>query len=94
LFLLEGVLIGLLGALAGCVLGGLVVSAVGQVGIELSVAELGEMMALLGDRLYPELQVDLLVERALTVAVIAALASLYPAWQASKREPAEALHYV
>jgi len=94
LFLLEGVLIGLLGALVGCVLGGLVVSAVGQVGIELSVAELGEMMALLGDRLYPELQVDLLVERALTVAVIAALASLYPAWQASKREPAEALHYV
>jgi len=94
LFLLEGVLIGLLGALAGCVLGGLVVSAVGQVGIELSVAELGEMMALLGDRLYPELQVDLLVERALTVAVIAALASLYPAWQASRREPAEALHYV
>jgi ABC-type lipoprotein release transport system permease subunit len=94
LFLLEGVLIGLLGALVGCVLGGLVVSAVGQVGIELSVAELGEMMALLGDRLYPELQVDLLVERALTVTVIAALASLYPAWQASKREPAEALHYV
>lgn len=94
LFLLEGVLIGLLGALAGCVLGGLVVSAVGQIGIELSVAELGEMMALLGDRLYPELQVDLLVERALTVAVIAALASLYPAWRASRREPAEALHYV
>ena len=94
LFLLEGVLIGLLGALVGCVLGGLVVSAVGQVGIELSVAELGEMMALLGDRLYPELQVDLLVERALTVTVIAALASLYPAWQASRREPAEALHYV
>jgi ABC-type lipoprotein release transport system permease subunit len=94
LFLLEGVLIGLLGALAGCVLGGLVVSAVGQIGIELSVAELGEMMALLGDRLYPELQVDLLVERALTVAVIAALASLYPAWRASRREPADALHYV
>jgi ABC-type lipoprotein release transport system permease subunit len=94
LFLLEGVLIGLLGALVGCVLGGLVVSAVGQIGIELSVAELGEMMALLGDRLYPELQVDLLVKRALTVAVIAALASLYPAWRASWREPADALHYV
>jgi ABC-type lipoprotein release transport system permease subunit len=34
------------------------------------------------------------VQRALTVAIIAALASLYPAWQASKHEPAEALHYV
>jgi ABC-type lipoprotein release transport system permease subunit len=37
---------------------------------------------------------DLLIGRALTVAVIAALASLYPAWRASRREPAEALHYV
>ena len=94
LFLLEGVLIGLLGSLVGGVLGGLVVSAVGQTGIRLSIAEMGEMMALLGDRLYPTLRIDLLLGRALTVAVIAALASLYPAWQASKREPAEALHYV
>ena len=95
LFLLEGVLIGLLGALVGCVLGGVVVSVVGQSGIEFSGAsEMGEMMALMGDRLYPKFQMDLLIGRALTVAVIAALASLYPAWQASKREPAEALHYV
>ncbi len=95
LFLLEGVLIGLLGALVGCVLGGVVVSVVGQSGIGFSGAsEMGEMMALMGDRLYPKFQMDLLIGRALTVAVIAALASLYPAWQASKREPAEALHYV
>jgi putative ABC transport system permease protein len=94
LFLLEGVLIGLLGSLVGGVLGGLVVGGVGQVGIKLSIAEMGEMMALLGDRLYPTLRIDLLLGRALTVAVIAALASLYPAWQASRREPAEALHYV
>ena len=95
LFLLEGTLIGLLGALIGCALGGLLVGLVGQVGIEYAGAsEVGELTALLGDRLYPKLQVDLLVERALSVAIIAALASLYPAWQASKREPAEALHYV
>ena len=95
LFLLEGTLIGLLGALVGCMLGGVLVGIVGQVGIDYSVAsEVGELTALLGDRLYPKLQVDLLVERALSVAIIAALASLYPAWQASKREPAEALHYV
>jgi putative ABC transport system permease protein len=95
LFLLEGVLIGLLGTLVGGVLGGLVVSVTGKVGIEFSsAAEMGEMMALLGDRIYPVLAVNLLLERAVTVAIIAALASLYPAWQASKREPAEALHYV
>jgi putative ABC transport system permease protein len=94
LFLLEGVFIGLLGSLVGGVLGGLVVAGVGQVGIKLSIAEMGEMMALLGDRLYPTLRIDLLFGRALTVGIIAALASLYPAWQASRREPAEALHYV
>jgi putative ABC transport system permease protein len=95
LFLLEGVLIGLLGTLAGCILGGLVVSIVGRFGIEFATAsQMGEMMALLGDRLYPRLQIRLLLGRAVTVALIAALASLYPAWQASKREPAEALHYV
>jgi putative ABC transport system permease protein len=94
LFLLEGVFIGLLGSLVGGALGSLVVVGVGQVGIKFSIAEMGEMMALLGDRLYPTLRIDLLLGRALTVAVIAALASLYPAWQASRREPAEALHYV
>ena len=95
LFLFEGILIGLMGALAGCLLGGLVVGYVGRVGIDWSSAqELNEMTALLGSRIYPRLGVELLVERALAVAVIAVLASLYPAWQASKREPAEALHYV
>jgi putative ABC transport system permease protein len=95
LFLLEGILIGLLGAIAGFFLGGLVVSLFGQYGIDFSAsASMGEMMALLGDRLYPQLAVDLLIQRSLTVAIIAVLASLYPAWQASKREPAEALHYV
>ena len=95
LFLTEGILIGLLGAIAGFFLGGLVVSVVGRYGIDFSAsASMGEMMALLGDKLYPQLSVDLLIQRSLTVAAIAMLASLYPAWQASKREPAEALHFV
>jgi ABC-type lipoprotein release transport system permease subunit len=95
LFLTEGVLIGLLGAIAGFFLGGLAVSVIGRYGIDFSAsASMGEMMALLGDKLYPRLTVDLLIQRSLTVAVIAMLASLYPAWQASKREPAESLHYV
>jgi ABC-type lipoprotein release transport system permease subunit len=95
LFLTEGVLIGLLGAIAGFFLGGLAVSVVGRYGIDFSAsASMGEMMALLGDKLYPRLTADLLIQRSLTVAVIAMLASLYPAWQASKREPAESLHYV
>jgi ABC-type lipoprotein release transport system permease subunit len=100
LFLLEGVLIGLLGALIGCLLGGAIAAYFGRVGIDLmslygsDLSDISEFMGLLGGRLYFRIGIDVFVQRALTVAIIAALASLYPAWQASKREPAEALHYV
>jgi len=95
LFLLEGVLIGLVGALAGCTIGGLIVAYLGQVGFEWNISsEATEIVALLGGRVYPRVGIDVILQRGLTIAIIAALASLYPAWQASKREPAEALHYV
>jgi ABC-type lipoprotein release transport system permease subunit len=63
-------------------------------GGEVNMSEFGELYGLMGDRLYVRIGIGMLAERALTVGVIAALASLYPAWQASTREPAEALHYV
>jgi ABC-type lipoprotein release transport system permease subunit len=101
LFLLEGVLVGLLGALAGSVLGGAIGAHYGRVGIDwvalyggMDVGEVSPLIGLMGDRLYLRIGIDVLAGRALTVGVIAALASLYPAWQASRREPAEALHYV
>jgi putative ABC transport system permease protein len=95
LFLLEGTMIGLVGAAIGCVLGGLGVGYLSQVGFEWNVsAETSEIVALLGGRVYPKLGLDVVLQRGLTITIIAALASLYPARQASKREPAEALHYV
>jgi ABC-type lipoprotein release transport system permease subunit len=96
LFLLEGILIGLLGALVGSVLGGLAIAYYGKVGLEWAAAstEYSPLAALLGGRLYFRIGMDVLLNRALTVTIIAALASLYPAYQASKREPADALHYV
>jgi ABC-type lipoprotein release transport system permease subunit len=95
LFLLEGIFIGALGAVVGCILGGLLVMAVGQVGIDMSYASgMGEMTALMGDRLYPSVTVGAVVIRGIAVVIIAALASLFPAWQASRKEPTESLHYV
>ncbi len=101
LFLLEGALIGLVGALAGILLGGAISAYFGRVGIDwaalyggVDISEFGDLIGLMGDRLYLRIGVDVLVQRALTVTIIATLASLYPAWQASRREPAEALHYV
>jgi ABC-type lipoprotein release transport system permease subunit len=94
LFVLEGILIGLLGALVGTLLGGLVSAYLGRVGFPWSASDYSDLTAMMGDRIYFRLGMDKVLGRALTVAVVAALASLYPAWQASKREPAEALHYV
>jgi ABC-type lipoprotein release transport system permease subunit len=95
LFLLEGAFIGLVGAVIGCGLGALLIGWVGQVGIDLGAySGMGEVMALLGDRLYPSITLADLLSRGLLVVVIAAIASLYPAWQASRQEPAQALHHV
>jgi ABC-type lipoprotein release transport system permease subunit len=95
LFLLEGTLIGLVGAVIGCLLGLLLLGVVGQVGIDLSFASgMGEIGALMGDRLYPSVTVGGVISRGVAVAFIAMLASLYPAWQAARQEPAEALHHV
>jgi ABC-type lipoprotein release transport system permease subunit len=94
LFLQEGVLMGLVGAVAGSILGGAVVWYLSRVGLRWSAGEYSELTALMGDRIFFQMGIDQLLGRALTVGVIAALASLYPAWQASRKEPAEALHYV
>jgi ABC-type lipoprotein release transport system permease subunit len=95
LFLLEGALIGIVGAVIGCSLGALLVGGLGQVGIDLSsAAGMGEIMALMGDRLYPSITPADLLSRGVLVIFIAAMAALYPAWQASRKEPAAALHHV
>ncbi|MCA9980878.1 MAG: hypothetical protein KDD89_08595, partial [Anaerolineales bacterium] len=55
---------------------------------------MGEIGALMGNRLYPSIGLGDIISRGIAVTFIAALASLYPAWQASRQEPADALHYV
>lgn len=95
LFLLEGTLIGALGAAIGCVVSVLLLAWVGRVGIDFSFAAgMGEMVALMGDRLYPYVAPADVISRGVLVTFIVMLASLYPAWQASRKEPADALHHV
>jgi ABC-type lipoprotein release transport system permease subunit len=96
LFLLEGAMIGVVGAAAGCILGWLVLLAINQAGgIDLSVAsEMGEITALMGDHIYASTNLSDILRFGFMVAFMAALASLIPAWQASRKEPAETLHHV
>lgn len=95
LFLLEGILIGLMGAAFGAALGTAVNVVLGYYGIDYSAfADLTEYTALISGRIYSQLVPLKILQHAITVAVIASLAALYPALEASRREPAEALHYV
>lgn len=95
LFLLEGVLIGAVGAVLGCAAGYGLVALLGQIGIDFGFAsDMGEVTALMGTRLYPVVSPANVVLSGLAVMIIAATASFYPAWQASRKEPATALHHI
>jgi ABC-type lipoprotein release transport system permease subunit len=95
LFILEGTLIGVSGAVFGAVLGVTFNLILGQIGLDYSsYANLTEYMALISGRVYPTLGVSNLLSRMLTVIVISTFAAWIPAREAARREPAEALHYV
>jgi len=88
LFVAEGFLLGLLGTVAGLVLGvtGLLVVKA----MEISVT-FGRMPGLI---LRPEINVPELIVTGLIVLIASALAALQPAWKASKMEPVDALGHV
>ena len=95
LFILEGTMIGLVGVVAGAVLGLVFNSGFGFVGFDYSAfSSVTEYMALISGKVYPTLGLGNLLGRALTIIIIATLAAWIPATEAARREPAEALHYV
>jgi putative ABC transport system permease protein len=95
LFILEGTMIGLVGVAAGIVLGLAFNGLVMKVGLDFSsFSSISSYMALIKDKIYPTWGTEKLLSRALVVAIISALASVIPAIEAGRREPAEALHYV
>ena len=95
LFILEGILMGLVGVAAGIVFGLAINGLLMKVGLDFtSFSNLTGYMALVAGKIYPSWGVEKLFMRATIVTIIAVLASLIPAREASRREPAEALHYV
>jgi putative ABC transport system permease protein len=96
LFLLEGSFIGVVGAIIGSVIGFALIALMGSAGLDFSkmTTGMGEVGVLMSGKIYPTITVADLITRAILVVVIAAIASLYPAWQASRKEPSTALHHV
>ncbi len=94
-FIMEGAMIGVVGAVAGIAMGLLLNGSMGQVGMDYSqFAGITEYMALISGKVYPTLGLDKIGHRAVVVIVIAIFAALIPAAIASRREPSEALHHV
>jgi ABC-type lipoprotein release transport system permease subunit len=94
-FIMEGAMIGVVGAVAGIAMGLLLNGSMGQVGMDYSqFAGITEYMALISGKVYPTLGLDKIGNRAVVVIVIAIFAALIPAVIASRREPSEALHHV
>jgi len=95
LFVLEGTMIGLVGAVVGIGLGLGLNAVFARVGFDFSAfSGTTSYMALITGRIYPSLGLQNLPTRALTVAIIAALAALLPAYEAARHEPAQSLHFV
>jgi ABC-type lipoprotein release transport system permease subunit len=96
LFLLEGAMIGTIGAVLGCTLGWLAMLAFNlSGGYDMSsFTSAGEIYALMGDAFYATIDPVSIVQIGLLIIVMAILASLFPAWQASQKEPAESLHHI
>jgi ABC-type lipoprotein release transport system permease subunit len=96
LFLLEGSFIGLVGAIIGSVIGFALIALMGSAGLDFSkmTTGMGEVGVLMSGKIYPTITAVDLFTRAILVVIIAAIASLYPAWQASRKEPSKALHHV
>jgi putative ABC transport system permease protein len=95
LFVLEGIMIGLVGVAAGIVLGLMLNGYLMKVGLDFgNMSSAASYMALIKGRAYPTWGVEKLPLRVSMIVIISALAALIPAAEAGRREPAEALHFV
>jgi len=95
MFILEGTMMGLVGLAAGIVMGLIFNGILGQVGLDYSqFANMTDYTALITGRVYSTLGLENIWMRSLTVLIITILSSLYPAREASLKEPAIALHTV
>lgn len=95
LFVLEGIMIGLVGVVAGIILGLAINGYLMKVGLDFgNMTQAASYMALIQSRAYPTWGIEKLPLRVSMIVIISALAALIPAAEAGRREPAEALHFV
>lgn len=92
LFVLEGLALGAVSAAVGIAAGSAGVLYWGARGIPMDTMTLAWMAG--GDRLFPVLTEANVIGAALAIATLSTLAAVYPALNASRLEPREALHHI
>ncbi len=91
LLIMEALMIGLLGTLAGLALGFLIVYITGITGIDLSIL-LGSTSRFYVDPLiHPQLNLEHFGVTVVAILMASVVAGFYPAWRASLLQPAEAI---
>ncbi len=91
--LFEAVILALIGVALGLMLGTVLVTYLGNVGIEFSADAMGTVEGLaLGSKMYPAFAPGDAVTLSLLMLFIVSLVSIYPAWYAARLEPVNALH--
>jgi putative ABC transport system permease protein len=91
LLIIEALMIGLLGTLAGLFLGFMIVLITGTTGIDLSIL-LGSTSRFYVDPLiYPQLNLEHFAVTVVAILMASVAAGFYPAWRARLLQPAEAI---
>jgi putative ABC transport system permease protein len=92
LFVTEALVLGVIATGAGVLLGSLFTWLLGQTGVPAFTESM--KYAFGGDRVYPYLTSGNVLISSSVIIVLTVLASIYPAWTASRLKPVEALHHV
>jgi ABC-type lipoprotein release transport system permease subunit len=90
----EALMIGLLGTIAGIILGILIQVPFAESGINLSVFAESLNSFGAGAIIYPETTIFNLLNLLIMVPIISILAALYPAYKSIKLEPVNAIRYL
>jgi ABC-type lipoprotein release transport system permease subunit len=90
----ETIILGVIGAPLGMLLGKMPISYFGSRGIDLSSYSKGMRQFGMSEILYPHLEGNVFIQLAVAVLITALLASIYPAYKAIKLRPVEAIRSI
>ncbi len=94
MILLESLLLGCIGTIAGSILGGVMIAVLNKTGLDLSLFAESLNSFGIGAILYPTINFSQMILILLFIPIVSILGAVYPAYKAIKLEPVEALRYV